>query len=251
MPVEDSSLSQVQASGPAPKALTLRQLEQEERPQERLQRLGPAALADRELLAMLLRSGSPKLDVLALADHLLREAGSLPNLLRWAPEDFRTLPGIGQVKSLQLTTIMELAKRIARSERGKAPVLDSPEKIFHQLYPDSQGLTVEKFWVLSLDRKNRLLKMEEITKGTADASLVHPREVFQAAIRQGASGVIAAHNHPSGDPAPSAADLKVTHRLREASRIVGIDLLDHVVIGEPSVDPLGLGYYSFHDAGLT
>ena len=196
------------------------------------------------------RSGSPKLDVLALADHLLREAGSLPNLLRWAPEDFRTLPGIGEVKSLQLTTIMELAKRITRSERGKAPVLDSPEKTFHQLYPDTQGLTVEKFWVLSLDRKNKLIKMEEITKGTVDASLAHPREVFQVAIRRGASAVIAVHNHPSGDPTPSSADLKVTRRLRDASKVVEIDFLDHVIIGEPSVDPRRLGYYSFHDAGM-
>ncbi len=230
--------------------VALRELDREERPQERLERLGPAALADRELLAMILRSGCAKLDVLALSDHLLREAGSLTNLLRWTTEDFKDLPGIGKVKALQLTTIMELAKRMAHSERGKAPVLDSPEKIFHLVYPDAQSLAVEKFWVLCLDRKNKLIKMEEITKGTADASLAHPREVFQAAIRRGATALIAVHNHPSGDPTPSSADLKVTRRLRDASEVVEIDLLDHVVVGDPSVDPRGLGYYSFHDAGM-
>ncbi len=235
---------------PARGGVTLRELNSEERPQERLERLGPSALADRELLAMILRSGSAKLDVLALSDQLLRDAGSLSNLPRWTTEDFQALPGIGKVKALQLTTLMELAKRIARSERGKAPLLDSPEKIFHYLYPDAQGLSVEKFWVLCLDRKNKLIKLEEITKGIADASLVHPREVFQAAIRRGASAVIAAHNHPSGDPTPSAADLQVTRRLREASKVVEIDLLDHVIIGDPSVDPRGLGYHSFHDTGM-
>ena len=109
---------------------------------------------------------------------------------------------------------------------------------------------MEKFWVLCLDRKNKLIKLEEITKGIADASLAHPREVFQAAIRRGASAVIAAHNHPSGDPTPSAADLQVTRRLREASKVVEIDLLDHVIIGDPSIDPRGLGYHSFHDTGM-
>lgn len=230
--------------------VSLRELDCEERPQERLERLGPSALADRELLAMMLRSGSAKMDVLALSDQLLKEAGSLPNLLRWTTEDFQALPGIGKVKALQLTTLMELAKRMAQSERGKAPVLDTPEKIFHQAYPDAHGLSVEKFWVLCLDRKNKLLKMEEITKGTVDASLAHPREVFQVAIRRGASAVIAVHNHPSGDPTPSSADVKVTRRLREASKVVEIDLLDHVIIGEPTVDPRELGYYSFHDAGM-
>jgi DNA repair protein RadC len=251
MPAEDVlTVAHPAPAQPAYGTVPLRELDREERPQERLERLGPSALADRELLAMILRSGSAKLDVLALSDHLLREAGSLPHLLRWKTEDFKALPGIGKVKALQLTTVMELAKRMARSERGKAPVLDSPEKIFHHLYPDTQGLAVEKFWVLCLDRKNKLIKLEEITQGTADASLAHPREVFQAAIRRGSSALIVVHNHPSGDPTPSSADLKVTRRLRDASEVVQIDLLDHVVMGEPSMDPRGLGYYSFHDAGM-
>ena len=245
MPAEDSPLLEDRraADQTVYGIVPLRELDREERPQERLERLGPTALADRELLAMILRSGSAKLDVLALSDHLLKEAGSLSGMLRWTTEDFQALPGIGKVKALQLTTLMELTKRIARSERSKAPILDSPEKIFHHLYPDTQGLTVEKFWVLCLDRKNKLIKMEEITKGTVDASLAHPREVFQAAIRRGASAVIAVHNHPSGDSTPSPADIEMTEEVCDAGKKPGISLLDHLINsrnGHSSFKSLGL-----------
>jgi len=112
------------------------------------------------------------------------------------------------------------------------------------------GLAVEKFWVLCLNRKNRLLKRVEITSGTATSSLAHPREVFREAIRQGATSVVCAHNHPSGDPAPSAADVQVTRQIRDAARAVDIELLDHVILGLPGADPRGLGYYSFREAGV-
>src|SRR5690606_32026595 len=111
-------------------------------------------------------------------------------------------------------------------------------------------LEVEKFWALCLNRKNRLLKVCEVTSGTASNSLVHPREVYREAIRSGASAVICAHNHPSGDPSPSGADIKVTRQLREAASVVGIDLLDHVILGQPTADPRHLGYYSFQESGL-
>ena len=110
---------------------------------------------------------------------------------------------------------------------------------------------MEKFWVLCLNRKNRLLKQVEITSGTATSSLAHPREVFREAIRHGATAVICVHNHPSGDPAPSAADLQITRQLREAARAVDIDLLDHVILGRPEADPRGLGYYSFRQSGVV
>ncbi len=112
------------------------------------------------------------------------------------------------------------------------------------------GLLVEKFWVLCLNRKNRLIKQVEITSGTANSSLVHPREVFREAIRHGASAVICAHNHPSGDPAPSAPDIQVTRQLREAAVTVDITLVDHVILGLPAADPSGLGYYSFRTGGM-
>jgi DNA repair protein RadC len=109
---------------------------------------------------------------------------------------------------------------------------------------------VEKFWVLCLNRKNRLIKCLEITSGTATAALAHPREVFRAGIKHGATAMICAHNHPSGDPAPSRADIQITRQLRDAARTVDIDLLDHVIVGRAEADPAGRGYYSFREAGL-
>jgi DNA repair protein RadC len=132
-----------------------------------------------------------------------------------------------------------------------APLLNRPEIIAEYLAPIVRGLKVEKFWVFCLNRKNRLMKLVEITSGTATSTLAHPREVFRVAIQHGATAIACAHNHPSGDPAPSAADLLITRQLREAAKTVDIDLLDHVVVGEVSADPSGVGYYSFRSAGLV
>jgi DNA repair protein RadC len=228
----------------------LRELAVNERPQERLERLGPGALSDTELLAMLLRSGSRDLDVMALATQIITEAGSLAGMVRWSETDFRKAKGIGKIKALQLITVMEVAKRILQQQTGAQAVLNTPELVFAHFQPIAAGLDVEKFWVLCLNRKNVLLKRVEVTSGTASASLVHPREVFREAIRLGALSIIAVHNHPSGDPSPSSADLQVTRQLKEASRTVGIDLIDHIIVGHPSSDPRGQGFYSFHEAGL-
>ncbi len=222
----------------------------EERPQERLEALGAGALTDKELLAMMLRSGQKGMDVLAVAESLLSAAGSLYTLLGWTREDFEDIKGIGKVKALQLVSLMEISKRTLLENQDPAPMLDSPEAVSRFLRARAHGLEIEKFWALNLNRKNRLLRCVEVTSGTATASLVHPREVFRAAIRSGASALIVAHNHPSGDPAPSRADIQVTRQLREAAKVVAIDLLDHVVIGKPGADPQSLGYYSFNDAGL-
>lgn len=222
----------------------------EERPQERMQRDGAGVLSDAELLAMLLRSGTQGHDVLTLANALVHEAGSLADLTRWTQRDFEKRKGIGRVKALQLLAVMEVAKRVLSQERGRQPVLDQPETIARHLRPLCLGLAVEKFWVLCLNRRNRLLRQVEVTSGTAGSTLVHPREVFRAAIENAASAVVCVHNHPSGDPAPSAADVRVTRTLREAARTVDIALLDHIIIGDPGHDPTGLGHYSFRDAGV-
>ena len=221
-----------------------------ERPQERLEKFGVAALSDTELLAMLLRSGTRGLDVLTLAGRLLAEAGSLPKLIGWRAEDFQRLKGIGRVKALQLVTVMEIARRVVGQQSDEAPLLNRADLVAAHLQPVVAGLEVEKFWVLCLNRKNRLMKRVEITSGTATAALAHPREVFRAAIRESASAVVCVHNHPSGDPAPSAPDLHVTRQLRDAARAVDIELLDHVILGRPGADPLGRGHFSFREAGL-
>lgn len=220
-----------------------------ERPQERLQTKGPEALSDAELLAIVLRSGTRGLDVLSLSHEILRGIGSLRGLLRMAPEDLRKYPGIGEVKALQLQSMIEISRRIL-SNGEAAPLMDSPEKIYRWLKPIADGEPVEKFWVISLNRKNRLLRCTAVTSGTATASLVHPREVFREAIQNSASALVCAHNHPSGDPSPSQADIRATRQLREAAKVVQLDLLDHVVIGQSEHDPNGTGYYSFAEAGL-
>ncbi|MFI5357924.1 MAG: RadC family protein [Opitutales bacterium] len=165
-----------------------------ERPQERLEKLGPGALSDTELLAMLLRSGTRGMDVLSLAGRLIGEAGSLARLAQWQAADFRRQKGIGPVKALQLVTVMEVAKRIGLQQQGEAPLLNRTDLVADYLRVLSQGLAVEKFWVLSLNRKNRLVKCDEVTSGIATAALAHPREVFRLAIQTAATAIICAHN---------------------------------------------------------
>ena len=235
---------------PYEQPLRVRDMAAGDRPQERLERLGAAALSDTELLAMLLRSGQRGHNVLSIAQKLLAEAGSLPALVRWTAEDFRRVKGIGQVKALQLLAVMEVARRVlARREHVEAPLSNAADvyRCFEARLP---ALSVEKFWVLCLDRKNRLLREVELTSGTATSTLAHPREVFREAVRHGATALICAHNHPSGDPQPSAADTRLTRQLRDAATAVDIPLLDHVILGQPAADPTGRGYYSFREAGV-
>jgi DNA repair protein RadC len=222
-----------------------------ERPQERLQRHGPAALSDTELLAMLLRSGTRGHDVLTIASRILAEAGSLAGAVSWKEADFRRIRGIGRVKALQLVTALEFARRVLAQQAGDAPLLNRTDLMVAYLRPFARGLQVEKFWVLCVNRKLRLLRRIEISSGTATAALVHPREVFREAVREAATGVICAHNHPSGDPSPSQADLQVTRQLRDAAHALDIELVDHLVLGEPPQDPLGLGYFSFRTSGMV
>jgi len=187
-----------------------------ERPQERLERFGASALSDTELLAMIVRSGTRGQDVLTLSSRIISEAGSLAGLLAWHEADFRRVKGIGRVKALQLVAAMEVARRAISLPPHESPVLNRADMIVAHLESVASGLEVEKFWVLCLDRRNRLRKRVEVSSGTATAALAHPREVFRSAIREAAAAVVCAHNHPSGDPSPSAADIQLT-RLWEAS----------------------------------
>jgi DNA repair protein RadC len=236
--------------GAPPPENRLRSIAVGERPQERLERLGPGALSDAELLAMLLRSGTRGHDVITLASRLLADGGSLSALTRWNESDFRRAKGIGRVKAAQLRAVFEVATRVLQQETEAMPLLNSALAAAGYLRPIVNTLTVEKFWVLCLNRKNRLIKCAEITSGTATSALAHPREVFREAVRASATAIIAAHNHPSGDPAPSSADVHVTRQLREAARTIDIALLDHVIVGSASADPAGRGYYSFREAGV-
>jgi DNA repair protein RadC len=233
-----------------PRPLRLKDIAVGDRPQERLAQLGAPALSDAELLAILLRSGSAGANVLNLSQRLLAESGSLAGLLKWTESDFRRLKGIGRVKATQLLAVMELARRVVAGETDNEALLSSPQATYALLAGTIAGLAVEKFWVLCLNRRNRLIKQVEVSSGTATAALAHPREVYREAVRHGATAIICAHNHPSGDPTPSAADVTVTRQLREAAGAVDIHLIDHIVLGRPSADPRGLGYFSFRQSGM-
>ncbi len=221
-----------------------------EQPQQRFEMFGAAALSDTELIAIMLHTGIRGHSVLGLASQLIAQAGSIAGLASWQPEDFRRLKGIGRAKGQQLAALIEIGRRMIKQPAGQAPVLNRPELVAAHMAPYARGLEVEKFWVLCLNRKNRLKKLVEVTSGTATAALAHPREVFRHAVQHGATGIACVHNHPSGDPAPSSADVQVTRQLREAARALDIELMDHVVIGTAAADPIGLGYYSFRSAGL-
>jgi DNA repair protein RadC len=222
-----------------------------ERPQERQERCGPESLTDAEQLAKILRSGSTGHSVKCVADDLLTAAGgSLVGLLHWSAADFRRIKGIGRVKAQQMVSVLEISRRMLAQHAVPPPQLDSPSHILDLMQAEVLPLTVERFWVLSLNRRNRLLRRDVISSGTATSALVHPREVFREAIKAGAAAIIAVHNHPSGDPAPSSADIQITRQLSAAAQAVEIALVDHVILGQAGRDPAGRGYYSFREAGL-
>ena len=223
-----------------------------EQPQQRMEAFGVTAMSDTELIAMMLQgNGVGARDALAVARSLVAEAGSLAALAGWQPADFRKMKSIGRIKGCQLSAIAEIGRRMMRGTGGALPIMNRAELIAAHMEPIVLGLAVEKFYVLCLNRKNRLIKLVEATSGTATAALAHPREVFRIAIREAATAVVCVHNHPSsGDPAPSNPDIVVTRQLREAAKAVDIEFVDHVIIGRRESDPLGVGFYSFRNAGM-
>ena len=221
-----------------------------EMPQARFDQFGTGALSDTELIALILQNGLPAHRLLPLSMQLMVAAGSLHGMINWQPVDFQKLKGIGRAKARQLAVLGEIARRMMQTGAEPPPVMNRPELIAAHMRPLVQGLEVEKFWVACLNRRNRLKKLVEVTSGTATFCPAHPREVFRIAIQQAATAIVCIHNHPSGDPAPSAADIQVTRQLREAAKTIDIQLIDHLVIGQREADPCGVGYYSFRVAGV-
>ena len=219
-----------------------------EAPAARADSFGVAALSDVEALALLLhgrcRGGEQQM---AAARDLLRWAGSASALAGKTPAEV-THAGFTAGIAYTVAAFGELSRRAQVSP--ERPKLDRPELIAREMRPLASGLTVEKFWVLCLDRKNRLVRTCEISSGTATSTLAHPREVFRAAFMHSASAIVCVHNHPSGDPSPSSADTMITRLLREAARAVDVPVLDHIILGEPAADPMGRGHFSFREAGL-
>ncbi len=215
---------------------------QSDRPRERLQSVGAEALSDAELLALLLRTGGSGRDALGLAHQLLDRSGGLRGLLPLARLECAALPGLGPAKLASVEAAIELGRRLHGRRLRAGQHVSGPESIHRHLHPRLRDCEHERFLALLLDSRHRILRETMISQGTLTASLVHPREVFRTAVRESAAALVLVHNHPSGDPAPSAEDREVTRRLEEAGRIVGIRVVDHVIVAER-------GYFSFCEAG--
>lgn len=203
-----------------------------DRPREKLAAKGSSALGNGELIAILLRTGLKGMNAVDVGNFLICQYGnSLQALARASVDDLRKIPGIGRDKAVTLMAAFELAKRMAGELHGESPVLDNPEAIASYLREENRTHDVECFRVLLLNTRRRLIRMEYISQGTVDTILVSPREVFKAAISANASAIVLLHNHPSGDPTPSEADVKVTRDLIRAGQLLKIEVLDHVILG--------------------
>jgi DNA repair protein RadC len=215
-----------------------------DRPRERLWALGPAALTTAELLAIVLGTGGGGRDVLETAGRLLElSEGSLRRLARRPDAELLRAPGIGPTKAARLLAAFELGARAAREERPPVIRIREPEDVLRLFGSRLRDLQVEEFHLLALDSQSQVLREVLVTRGLLNSSLVHPREVFRAAIAEAAAGIIVVHNHPSGDPTPSAEDRAATKQLVSAGRLLDVPLYDHVIIA-------GDRFVSFATAGL-
>jgi len=212
--------------------MVLRDVPHDERPRERMMRYGAEALSHTELLAILLRTGTKRQSAVHLAGAIMKECGSLRNLMDMSMEQLTAIHGIGPAKAVQLRAGIELGRRITRSSLGDAIVVRRPKDAADYVMDELRYLKKEHFVCLFLNTKNHIIARETLSVGTLNASLVHPREVFRSAIQRSSASIICAHNHPSGDPTPSPEDISLTKRLVQAGELVGIEVLDHLIIGD-------------------
>ncbi len=223
---------------------TMRDMPAAERPRERLVRYGADKLSGEELLAVLISRGTAGIPVKEIAHRLLAHFGSITAVGDATVEELKRVPGIGMAKACQIKAAFELARRfqesLAPSEREE---LTTPETIVRLIKPRIVERKKECFFTVLLDARNRHIRTEQVSVGSLDTTLAHPREVFDAAVHDHAPAIVVVHNHPSGDPTPSEDDIRLTKRLFEAGRVLGIRLVDHIIIAQDR-------YYSFRTHGL-
>jgi DNA repair protein RadC len=227
-----------------PSPYTIKEWPIPERPRERLSELGAGALATRELIGILVGSGGRGRSAVDIAGTLLQGAeGSLRRLASSSVVDLARADGVGPAVAARVAAALELGRRLAREGPNERTRIRGPRDVYERCAPAMRDLMQEEFRVLLLNTQHGVVRELLVTRGTLDTSLVHPREVFRAAVAEASSAVILVHNHPSGDPTPSAEDRDVTRQLAEAGRIIGIPVIDHVVVGDAR-------YVSFVEAGL-
>jgi DNA repair protein RadC len=217
-------------------SLRLKDQPASERPRERLVARGPDALTHAELIAILLRTGLKGANVVQVGQNLLAKFGSLNALALATVDELKQISGVGPDKAATLVAAFALARRMEQERREESPVLDNPATVVNFMRETNRLLSVESFQVLLLNTRKRLIRVDDISQGTLDTILVHPREVFRAAIVANAAGIILLHNHPSGDPTPSEADIKVTRDLIRAGQLLKIEVVDHVIIGRATAE---------------
>lgn len=213
------------------------------RPRERLLTYGPESLSDQELLAILLRTGTAGMNVMELAARVLSEFPSLFELKLASLDELQQIPGVGQVKALELCAMIELGGRIQKALQPKLGKVRTSMDLAFTLMEDMKDYQQEHLVCLYLNTKNEIIKRQTLFIGSLNQSVAHPREIFRGAVRVSAARLIAVHNHPSGNPSPSTNDLQFTRRLKECGEMMGIELLDHLIIGHDS-------YVSLREEGL-
>ena len=228
-------------------SLKIHELPEQERPREKLAALGAEALSDSELIAILLRTGLKGVNAVDLGRELIRGFGSLAGLSRASVTELAKVKGVGQAKAVQLAAAFGLASRLAKESLVATP-LDTPARIYELLGTEMRQLGKESVRVVLLDAKLRLLRVEEVSLGSLNECLAHPREILRPAVMHNAYAFILVHNHPSGDPSPSEADRRLTVRMADAARLLQVTFSDHVIIGSPA--PGHAPYFSFREAGI-
>src|SRR5438067_11728406 len=228
-------------------AVKIRELPEEDRPREKLLQRGADALTNRELIGILLRTGVPGKNAVEVGGEILSKYKTLSGLCRVRAQELAQVRGVGPAKAVQLAAAFKLAERMAKENISRQKI-DSPELVNGFFGAEMRALQKESLRVLLLDTRYHLISAEEISLGSVNESIAHPREVFRPALLASAYAVIVVHNHPSGDPTPSAADHSLTRRLADAAELMQIKLLDHVIIGSPAKERAP--YFSFKEAGV-
>jgi DNA repair protein RadC len=213
------------------------------RPRERMKELGPKALADHELLAIILRTGTKNTNVVSLALDVIQEVEDLYSFRHVSLQELMRIPGIGQIKALEILAAIEFGGRVVRASQVKEGTVVSSSWVGNYLVQEMAGLTQENVMALYLNTKNDIIKQETIFIGSLNSSVAHPREIFKGAVRYSAARIILAHNHPSGNTEPSEADFSFTRRVVDAGEVVGIEVIDHIIVGENE-------YLSMREHGL-
>lgn len=222
----------------------LKDLPKNERPRERLIRYGADKLSNSELLALILRTGTKNDNVLNLCSSLLGEFGGINGLLNLSVKELKEINGIGEAKTAQILALAELSKRFNSFQSGEELIISSPKDVAFYMMKEMNNLKKEYFKIIMLNTKNMIISIKDVSIGSLNSSIVHPREVFVEAIKNSSAAVILCHNHPSGDCTPSKEDIAVTKRLKECGDLIGIEVLDHIIIGRKN-------FISFKEKGFV